>query len=219
MILPQAEYSILRRMVVCGPCGDVVGPACHSRQANGIVVQGGTCPTHPHESRTTWEGFDFNRLIELCRCCAATPLRSGSRWSVWFCPECKEQVGLLNGRLGRYAVPIGRHSLHGGWVLKPEQVDDPVAVHIFTKSFNSMGRAMDLLAEWAKVAVRLNLSAAGWSPDRTVAAQRYCRAMQEQVDPLTRFSEMCQYLGERSREGSSSNTRRDDDDTATGGAR
>ena len=81
-------------------------------------------------------------------------------------------------------------------MLKPEQADDPVAVHIFTESFNSVFQAMDLLADWAKVAVRLNLSAGGWGKDCEVPANDYCRAVVRRVDLLARFREMCQYLSE-----------------------
>ena len=177
LILSEAEHgTMLSRMLVCGPCGDVVGPARHPRRAAVTIVQAGTCPAHQLESRFDWEGFDFNRLI-----------------------ECKEHVGLLTGRRGRYAVPSGRHPFHAGWVLKPEQVDDPIGPHIFTDSFNSASRAMDFLGEWTRVAVRLNLTAGGWSSDAEVPALDYCGAVHVQVDPLARFREMCRYLGERGR--------------------
>jgi hypothetical protein len=60
-----------------------------------------------------WRG-DLSERAHLCMCCRLELLPSGSRWSVWFCPECLGRVRELNARLGRYAVPIGRHSLMGG---------------------------------------------------------------------------------------------------------
>ena len=33
---------------------------------------------------------------------------------MWFCAECLERVGDLNAHLGRYVIPIGRHSMMGG---------------------------------------------------------------------------------------------------------
>ena len=67
-----------------------------------------------HVDEPTWPRYDFNEHLHLCECCRLVPLRSGSRWSVWFCDECKARVRDLNHTLGRYVIPIGRHSLMGG---------------------------------------------------------------------------------------------------------
>jgi len=72
--------------------------------------------------------FDFNCYLELCRCCCVEPIRSGSRWSLFFCEECKARVFALNRALGRWVVPIGRHSaMHGILVRGDEAVDPQVA--------------------------------------------------------------------------------------------
>lgn len=71
------------------------------------------CPCR-HVDEPTWPRYDFNEHLHLCECCRLVPLRSGSRWSVWFCDECKARVRDLNHTLGRYVIPIGRHSLMGG---------------------------------------------------------------------------------------------------------
>jgi len=68
-----------------------------------------------------WRG-DLSERAHLCACCRLELLPSGSRWSVWFCPECLDRVRELNARLGRYAVPIGRHSLMAGVGVPGEAV-------------------------------------------------------------------------------------------------
>ena len=70
------------------------------------------CGCHPERSRG-WSG-DLPERARLCECCRLELLPSGSRWSVWFCQGCLEHVRELNARLGRYAIPIGRHSLMAG---------------------------------------------------------------------------------------------------------
>jgi hypothetical protein len=188
------------RTVVCGPCGDVVGPADDFAQRGFTMLQGGKCPAHAAPDHSTWPGYDYNRFVELCRCCGTVPLRSGSRWSVWFCAACREQVDLLNQRLGRYAVPIGRHSVHGGRLIPADKLDDPIEIHIFLESTNAAYRAMDVLAQWAHEVIRLNLRAIREDADSVVPIQSYCLAAQRYVDPLDRFREMCAWLARQGRE-------------------
>lgn len=84
----------------------------------------------PHRcacSRTdepTWPRYDFNEHLHLCECCKLVPLRSGSRWSVWFCEECKARVRNLNSITGWYVIPIGRHSLMGGIGIEGSELVD-----------------------------------------------------------------------------------------------
>lgn len=73
-------------------------------------------------SDPTWPRFDFNQHLELCRCCHLVALPSGSRWSVWFCEDCKARVLAFNARIGRTVIPIGRHSLMAGVGLSGARV-------------------------------------------------------------------------------------------------
>jgi hypothetical protein len=67
----------------------------------------------------TWPRYDFNEHIHLCECCRLVPLRSGSRWSVWFCEECKARVRNLKQHHRavrdpyRSALADGRHRDRG----------------------------------------------------------------------------------------------------------
>jgi tetratricopeptide (TPR) repeat protein len=117
------------------------------------------CERVPGEAR--WPGADFNTSVELCRCCGAEPLNSGSRWSVWFCTTCKERVGMLNGHFGRCVVPIGRHSFHAGYMLQAEDGDDIGELVAFLEGWRGITDAMDVLRRWALEAVRRNIEDAG----------------------------------------------------------
>ena len=85
----MSDGETLSRWTVCGRChavrGGLIGTVdgvtvwqrCHCVPAEGLLTQ-------PRVG-------DFNAEIELCRACGLVPLRSGSRWSVWFCGPCATQ--------------------------------------------------------------------------------------------------------------------------------
>jgi hypothetical protein len=80
------------------------------------------CPNKVPVGRT-WPGYDFNEHLHLCECCSMVVLRSGSKWSVWFCDVCKHRVSELNDSVGGCLIPIGRHSLMNGVGVTARGVD------------------------------------------------------------------------------------------------
>ncbi len=203
-------------MVVCRDCGDALGPFHNTIGAGRLeghqfslgprsttYVQRGACPTHIGDgSDSRWARFDYNRFLELCNCCGAVPLLSGSRWSVWFCDACKQQVGLLNGRHGRCVVPIGRHSVHAGFSLKHDQLDDPLAVEMYVSAWNSIADVMSLLNDWRRTVVRRNLEVVGAEAGSAVPLTVYVDELGLESLAMDRFREMCEYLDRRGREAS-----------------
>jgi hypothetical protein len=99
-----------------------------------------------------WPRYDFNEHLHLCECCRLVGLRSGSRWSVWFCEECKTRVMNLNRLAGRCLIPIGRHSLMAGVGLDGSELaraDDSRLEELisrFTDRSQSLFEAMDHLS-------------------------------------------------------------------------
>jgi hypothetical protein len=200
---PGIHPDAVPEMEVCHACAKVVGPfyQCHL----GYRVQYGSCRDHtmPEAVDTHWPRYDYNLHVDLCRCCGRVPLRSGSKWSVWFCEACKEQVGLLNGRHDRCVVPIGRHSVHSGHLLSGDQVRNPVAVETFFSSMKSIFAVHGPLADWMREAVHRNFRDVGLPVNRPVPLARYWAEVRGGIDPDARFREMCAYLAEVSqpREG------------------
>lgn len=94
--------------VLCGTCQGLY----EGRPSPGFATPQRCRCRHVDEPR--WPRQDFNEHLHLCECCRLVPLRSGSRWSVWFCDECEARVTDINQTVGRYIIPIGRHSLMGG---------------------------------------------------------------------------------------------------------
>lgn len=187
-------------MEVCHDCGQVVGRFFFA--PHDFRVQHGRCPAHaaPEAETARWPGYDYNLHADLCRCCGRAPLASGSRWSVWFCQACKEQVELLNARHGRCIVPIGRHSVHAGHVLSEDQARDPAAIDAFLATMNALGQVHDVLRRWAEGVVRRNLDAIGVAAGEAVLLERYWSAVRGRVDPDDRFREMCGFLEEAGRD-------------------
>lgn len=181
-------------MEVCPDCAHVVGR--FHLEEGGFRVQHGPCPAHraPDGEAPEWPSYDFRLHVDLCRCCGRVPLRSGSRWAVWFCGACKEQVGLLNGRYGRCIVPIGRHSVHSGHLLSGEQARSPVEREAFVSTMQALGSVHEVLGVWVREAVRRNLRDVGLATGRSVPLDTYWTAVRLQVDPDDRFREMCAYL-------------------------
>lgn len=93
----------------CPPCANVfgtidgVGKRCRCSNSKGVR------PFHG----------DFDSGFEICWYCQAELIASGSRWSTFYCEQCRPAVLELNDSLdarGLVSLPIGRHSLmHGKW--------------------------------------------------------------------------------------------------------
>jgi len=97
------------QLEVCRTCLCLRGPFYDSWNGCDRVQPCACDPKQP-----LWNAFDYNTWAELCQCCSAEVLRSGSRWSPFFCDECKQRVRDYNEREGYCVIPIGRHSLMNG---------------------------------------------------------------------------------------------------------
>jgi predicted RNA-binding Zn-ribbon protein involved in translation (DUF1610 family) len=192
--LERVRYGVSRlgdyeHMAVCHRCGLLAG----GRQGHGSHISRlQTCGCEPY-SEERWPGHDFNLDVELCYCCGQVLLNSGSRYSVWFCPDCKTLVGQLNGSVRRYAIPIGRHSFHGGFMLDGGSTSLDIA--LFTTSWGNVIQAMHAVDAWAGTVVR-RILAERWPPgDRDVALLPYLRRGDPSVaEKEGRFAAMLEFL-------------------------
>jgi hypothetical protein len=105
--------------------------------------------------------LDFDCPAELCRCCGQQLLRSGSRWSVWFCTPCKKRVFSLNHRARTCVIPIGRHSLMNGVFGEARPRTSRVEIAGVAVSLRKLFESIDDLAEWAQEIVRRNCASVG----------------------------------------------------------
>ncbi len=174
-----ADRSLFR---ICTTCHDPYGTEAQ---------QGFPTPQRCRCNRTdepTWPRFDFNEHVHLCRCCRAVALDSGSRWSVWFCKPCKDRVRLLNHRLRRAAIPIGRHSLMAGVgiagvdLVETKGHDLGDLIEGFAREATGLRASMDLLSQVARHRTIEMRRLFGYGPlDRPVLAEWLARAQEEAV--------------------------------------
>lgn len=103
-----------RGLEICRACLGLRGPVwdgfsgCERTQR---------CACEAEEAR--WRGYDFNRAVELCRGCDAALVRSGSRWSLFFCDPCKARVMARNRSSDEPPIPLGRHTVMNGLSFDP----------------------------------------------------------------------------------------------------
>jgi hypothetical protein len=173
----KVDIYDIGRFVVCGTCGDLKGPW----QDYSDVKYRQRCdcdrPGQPGDER--WPGFDYNTVAELCRCCGLEAVKSGSKWSVWFCRPCLERVSDLNHGAGRCVVPIGRHSVMNGVFYRPDGAINPVALSAFGDQLVTFFGAVDATGDWRRRTVRANLAAIGAVDAAAVPLARYLRQVRE----------------------------------------
>lgn len=189
------DYSKLK---ICGRCSALRGR--WTDRHGQIHTQGCECKCAgtrgvARRGRTTWPGFDFNKIAELCYCCGAEVLRSGSRWSVWFCSDCKARVDAVHRRTGGTVIPIGRHSLMAGVGLSGAAAKQPDAIEALLDGLESLSVGIDLLHSWASKVVAENLRACGFRKGQEVSVLEYVDAIDElPVDKAQTFKRMQGYL-------------------------
>lgn len=153
---------------ICPTCREV----CGSLQIGGSLhVQ--RCKCQAEDVSGIWGRLDFPRLIEICYCCGATLIRSGSRWSSFFCRTCRPRVCALDEDVGFPLIPVGPHSAMHGWLLHG---DAPAAeIRTFASAVISLFERVELLYEWRRQTVERNLQALALPDSGEVALTEYLR--------------------------------------------
>lgn len=140
--------------------------------------------------------YDYNEHTTLCHCCVAEKLRSGSKWSVWFCDQCKQRVIGLNRRVGLSVIPIGRHSLMHGVGLTGKSTGPEV--HAFTRQLKSLFGRMDDLFEWRRIRFAFNAARLGDAWHGDVELDPYLEAVSSSRDPelskAKAFEALCEHF-------------------------
>ena len=209
----RKEISAYERMKVCMKCGGIYGfwryQSKHMGSSDRIdYYQKCACktakPDRPPKgkSREKWPGFDFNEVITLCHCCGQEVLRSGSKWSVWFCEVCRKRVIQFNTQYRKTIIPIGRHSIMAGYALSGKESADENKVHQFMRNLKSLFERIDVLEEWRRRIMSRNLKSLGYSKDMTLV--EYLSRVKSLPERSIPFKKMCDFfMVKLSRRGSS----------------
>lgn len=149
-----------------------------------------------------WPGFDFNERASLCLCCGMEALRSGSRWSPYFCRTCQTLAQDVSIRHRRLVFPIGRHSLMHTWV--PDSLPPTLDAHggrsrelaetVHTATL-AVVRGSEGLRRWSAIIVSRHLLHLGL-PGGT-SLHEYLAAVATKGTGYTRqaaFGELCEFF-------------------------
>ena len=140
----EAGVELCRKcLALRGPCFDTFS-RCERTQR---------CGCEPKDP--PWKAYDYNTAIELCYCCAATTVSSGSRWSAFFCDTCRERVCAYNRAAGFAVIPIGRHSIMNAIFVSGQDAKSRVAQRAFEAGMANLFTRMDRLCEWKRDRVRV----------------------------------------------------------------
>ena len=175
-------------MKVCGSCGNLKGSL--SLDSEEPEVHLCDCVAQAERrAQPRWGNKDFNADLELCYCCGAVEIRSGSKWCSFFCGPCHRRIGRLNRSVGRCVIPIGRHSLMNR-VIAPEPLDE-VSVIAFADQLGGFFKAVTFIDDWCgKVALR-NLELCGYRKGTDAPLGEYLdRARKHALSPSDAFESL-----------------------------
>lgn len=193
----------LERMWICGTCADLNGILPPRFEDERGLVQRCRCRRDPDEPR--WPHYDFNEVVHLCECCRMKALRSGSKWSVWFCDECSGRVKALNDRLRVWLIPIGRHSfmvrrydppghvMLDGSVLRTDEATRGAAIDHFARGLLGMANSIGRLGDWSTAALLEDLRALGFAPGAEVRLSEYLKAARARAREDQRFTKLAAF--------------------------
>jgi len=181
---------------VCGRCYELRGPFDYRWKGTQYrFVQECRCARDARpagERPPLWISFDFNTAAELCYGCGGRLLRSGSRFSVWFCGECKRRAIECNRAVGKAAIPIGRHSLMHGFALSPDSAGSP-EIGAFVNRMGSLIERMNLVCAWSHEVVHHNLVDTGLDRRASIDVSTYLEALTG-LDREGRFAMMLEWF-------------------------
>ena len=146
-------------MKVCGSCGVLKGSEFPDAEDPQVHLCG-CVPEGERQAQARWGNHDFNKELELCYCCGAVEIRSGSKWATFFCGPCARRISRLNRSVGRCVIPIGRHSLMNR-VIAPEPLDE-VSVIAFADQLGGFFKSVTFIHDWSSIVVLENLERTGY---------------------------------------------------------
>jgi len=192
---------LINQMKICSKCYEIYG-FWNYRWRNKVFYQKccSDCEDYNRKSdmpikeikQEKWDGFDFNEMVMLCYCCGQKVLKSGSRWSVFFCEDCKKKVMELNQQFQRAIIPIGSHSLMNGIGLNKDGIDNPQAIKEFHAKTNKMFASNEKLRKWTTQRLSNNFKVLGYDDD--VLLNDYIAKAAVVVDKSEAFGQMCDFL-------------------------
>ncbi len=172
-------------MDLCRECLELRGPFYDTFNKCERVQRCGCEPKDP-----PWNAFDYNTAAELCHCCAAVVIASGSRWNLVFCEACKERVVAYDRAAGEAVIPIGRHSIMNNFSLPANEAHRSRARATFVRKLVGMSNGMDRLWTYHRDHRRRVVNAISGAQPAIPIAVYLERARSFTVSPQGAFEEL-----------------------------
>jgi hypothetical protein len=118
-------------------------------------------------------------------CCGLEFLRSGSRWSTWFCKPCNAQSRALNELAQQLVVAHGPHTLMNGIGLLEYRAGEQDVAR-FVSGVKAMAASSEWLHAWGATVLAYNERALELDPDVNVPLDLYLRLTDSEDCGLTR---------------------------------
>ena len=167
---------------ICTTCGRLFENLLESEQPQ-------RCKCQRDNDAPRWSGYDFNERAVLCRCCGTAVLVSGSRWHVWFCHSCMDDVKALHDRLGGSVIPVGRHSLLNGISVASQDVHEDRVIEDFAKDLNNFFLDIEHLTQWHERRVVELIERLGLSTNPSVQLHDYLTYARELAAQDARYTQ------------------------------
>ena len=159
------EYELYKEMDLCRECGEIRGPF-RLRGGGPFHSQTCLCPDkrgtpQAREELTIYFRLDFARAVTLCACCGQELIKTGSKFSSFFCDFCRKLIYAFDRKRGITIIPMGRHSFMNGVLLNGGDAQNERAITRFVEGMSSMFKRIELLEEWAKGVIAENIKRTG----------------------------------------------------------
>ena len=148
------------RARVCGACAQIYGPVI-IRPGDMVLERVQRCCQGGEGPEREWPWYDFNAAAQICDACGADVVRSGSRWSSYYCAPCKDAVVALNERRRELFLPLGRHSMMNSKFVFMEGQRRRTTSHKLFDCLRFIDTCTEPLTAWRKARVRAVLAAMG----------------------------------------------------------
>ncbi len=179
-------YATLKGFYICSDCGELYGrfwrsDEAHFQRCNYQCKRRQYQPIQPKPSSQDgrWDFVDFNAVKELCNSCGLEEIRSGSKWSLFFCEECKKSVCNLNEAARSCIIPIGRHSLMNGVAFSGKEAGDDIKIKQFFIDISGFFGRTGHLEKWQKKRMIHNLKAIGRTGLKDIGLEAYLNKVGE----------------------------------------
>jgi hypothetical protein len=196
------QKASAEHLYICTGSGDLFGrlaygggPPTHEQRCLWYQCAYREAPWHQPRTDLPEPGGDFPTALELCHCCAGVLIPSGSKFSSFFCEECRAAVQQLRETVGFTVIPFGRHSIMNGMNLSGAAARNPRLLAQFASATQHSFDCMDRLFAWQRGVVADH--AAVIRPGaHYVSAPEYLAFVERHGLPKAdMFQQLCRFFG------------------------